>query len=107
MADQVKRARRKAITPEVRENQMIALAVDLAEKQLAEGTASAQVITHFLKLGSSKEKLEREKLKMESELLKAKRESLQSNSRLEELYTGALNAIRLYNGQEVDEDEED
>ena len=56
---------------------MIALAVDLAEKQLMEGTASSQVITHFLKLGSSKAELEREKLAMENELIRAKTESIQ------------------------------
>ena len=71
------RKRRPALTPEARENQMIALAVDLAEKQLMEGTASSQVITHFLKLGSSKAELEREKLAMENELIRAKTESIQ------------------------------
>ena len=54
------RERRPALTPEARENQLISLAVDLAEKQLQEGTASSQVITHYLKLGSTKEKIEKE-----------------------------------------------
>ena len=89
-------ARRPAITPEARENQLIALAVDLAERQLLEGTASSQVITHYLKLGSTKDRLEREKLERENELLKAKTESIQSMQRIEELYKNALDAMRNY-----------
>lgn len=87
-----------AKTPEARENQLIALAVDLAEKQLMEGTASTQVITHYLKLGSTKERLEKEKLQKENELLRAKTESLQSAKRVEELYKNALDAMRTYSG---------
>ena len=92
------RKRRPALTPEARENQMIALAVDLAEKQLMEGTASSQVITHFLKLGSSKAELEREKLAMENELIRAKTESIQSQKKMEEVYLNALNAMKRYSG---------
>ena len=77
---------RPALTPEARENQMIALAVDLAEKQLLEGTASSQVITHYLKLGTTKEKLEREILEKQKALIEAKTENLQSAKRIEELY---------------------
>lgn len=98
---------RPAMSPEARENQMIAYAVDLAEKQLREGTASSQVITHYLKLGSSKERLEREKLERENELLRAKAESLQSAQRSEEVYKEALKAMRTYSGQITDEDEEE
>lgn len=90
--------RRPALTPESRENQMISLAVDLAEKQLLEGTASSQVITHYLKLGSMRERLERERLEEENKLLKAKTEALQSQKRVEELYMNALSAMRLYSG---------
>ena len=75
---------RPALTPEARENQMIALAVDLAEKQLLEGTASSQVITHYLKLGTTKEKLEREILEKQKALIEAKTENLQSAKRIEE-----------------------
>lgn len=99
------KSRRPAMTPDARENQMINLAVDLAEKQLEEGTASSQVITHFLKLGSSKERLEREKLEEENKLLRAKTESLQSQKRVEELYAEALAAMRRYNGQGDSNDE--
>lgn len=98
---------RPAMSPEARENQMIAYAVDLAEKQLREGTASSQVITHYLKLGSSKERLEREKLERENELLRAKAESLQSAQRSEEVYKEALKAMRTYSGQITDEEEEE
>lgn len=100
------RGRPPAPTPDARENQLISLAVDLAEKQLAEGTASSQVITHYLKLGSSKERLEKEKLEKENELLRAKTESLQSAKRIEELYSNALSAMRSYSGRER-EDEDD
>ena len=99
-----KGALRPALTPEARENQMISLAVDLAEKQLREGTASSQVITHFLKLGSSK--LEKEILEKQKEMITAKTESLQSAKRVEELYSDAMNAFRKYsgNGGDVNED---
>ena len=89
---------RPALTPEARENQMISLAVDLAEKQLMEGTASSQVITHYLKLGSTKERLEKEKLEEENKLLKARTEALQSAKRVEELYADAISAMKKYSG---------
>ena len=85
-----------ALTPEARANQLIALALDRAEQQLLDGTASSQVITHYLKLGSTKDRLEREKLERENELLKAKTESIQSMQRIEELYKNALDAMRNY-----------
>lgn len=90
--------RRPATTPEARENQLISLAVDLAEKQLIEGTATSQVITHYLKLGSTKEKLEKEILKKQKELMEAKTEALKSTKRVEELYANALEAMRNYSG---------
>ena len=98
---------RPALTPEARENQLISLAVDLAEKQLIEGTASSQVITHYLKLGSTKEKIEREILEKQKELIEAKTENLQSAKRIEELYTNAINAMKNYSGQNNEEDEDD
>lgn len=98
---------RPASTPEGRENQLISKAVDLAERQLEEGTASAQVISYYLKLGSSRERLEQERLSKENVLLQAKAEQLESQKRVEELYADALSAMRSYNGQEtVDEYEE-
>lgn len=89
---------RPALTPEARENQMIALAVDLAEQQLRDGTASAQVITHYLKLGATTARLERTKLENENKLLEAKTKALESMERTEELYTNAINAMRDYSG---------
>ena len=96
---------RPAVTPEARENQMIALAVDLAEQQLLDGTATSQVITHYLKLGSTKERLEKEKLERENALLRARTESLQSMKHIEELYTNALKAMRKYSGSGDDIEE--
>lgn len=96
----VKRKSRPALTPEARENQMIALAVDLAEQQLRDGTASSQVITHYLKLGSTKERLEQEILKEQRELMKAKTDALQSAQDVKELYSKALDAMRLYSGNQ-------
>ena len=89
---------RPALTPESRENQLISLAVDLAEKQLQEGTASSQVITHYLKLGSTKEKIEKEILEKQKELISAKTEAIKSAKRIEELYTNAIKAMRSYGG---------
>lgn len=102
-----KRKRRPATTPEARENQMISAAIDLAEKQLSEGTASAQVITHYLKLGSTREALEQERLANENAVLRAKVEAMASAKRVEELYEAALNAMRSYAGKEVEEYEDE
>lgn len=100
------RSRRPATTPENRENQLISLATDLAERQMEDGTASAQVITHYLKLGTTREKLEQERLSRENHLLGAKADQLASARRIEELYETALNAMRSYAGQMVDEADE-
>lgn len=99
-----KKLKRPARTPEARINQLIAASINLAEKQILEGTASSQVITHFLRLAANrdKEKLEIEKLKEENELLKAKTENLKSAKRVEQLYTDALNAMRIYSGNRDD-----
>lgn len=92
------RERRPALTPEARENQLISLAVDLAEKQLQEGTASSQVITHYLKLGSTKEKIEKEILEKQKELISARTKALQSAETIEKLYSEAISAMRKYAG---------
>lgn len=94
-----------ATTPEARENQMIALAFDLAERQLIDGSASSQVITHYLKLATTREQIEKEKLELEKQLLKARTDTIESAKRVEELYANALNAMRGYQGTEVDEEE--
>ena len=96
---------RPALTPEARENQLIYLATELAEKQLKEGTASSQVITHYLKLGSTKERIEKEILEKKKDLISAKTEAMKSAKRVEELYADAINAMRMYSGHgEPDED---
>jgi hypothetical protein len=104
-----RRTRRPATTPEGRENQLISLAADLAEKQLVDGSASSQVITHFLKMASTREKLEQERLQRENLLLSAKVDQMASVKRIEELYETALNAMRQYAGRSpdvYDDDEE-
>lgn len=101
------RRRPPARTPEERENQMINMAVDLAEKQLREGTASSQVITHYLKLGTTRERLEREMLRKQMKNLEAKTEAITSAKRIEELYTDAIKAMKIYGGEDVEEDEGD
>lgn len=92
-----------AIDPKARENQLIDLAVSLAEQQLRDGTASSQVITHYLKLATEKEKLERVILERQAELYTAKTESLQSTKRTEELIENALSAMKRYTGSEDEE----
>ena len=98
---------RPALSPEARENQMISLAVVLAEQQLRDGTASSQVITHFLKLGTSRAELEKEKLKQETEVLKAKAKSIESAEEVKLLYDNAIKAMRNYAGFGDEEEYED
>jgi len=98
-------AHRPATTPEARENQLISLAVDLAEKQLRDGTASNQVIVHYLRLGSKKAKLEEKMLEQKTELVAAQTENMKMAQRVEELYSEALSAMRLYSGTKDFEDE--
>lgn len=94
-----KRKSRPALTPEAKENQMISLAMDLAEQQLRDGTASSQLITEFVKRGSEKARLENEKLRKENELLRARTEAMESAKEVERLYKEALDAMRDYSGK--------
>lgn len=98
--------RRVASTPDGRENQLVKLAVDLAETQLRAGTASAQVQMHYLKAGSSREYLEKQRIAMDVELMKAKQEQIAAMARIEELYSDAIGAMRAYQGTEVVEQED-
>jgi hypothetical protein len=101
-----KRPRRPpATTSEGRENQLNALAYDLAEKQLTDGTASAQVISHFLKMGSTREALEQQRIRHENELLRVKAESIAKAEDMEKLYRGALDAMRSYKSSDTSEDD--
>lgn len=90
--------RKPAATPEGRENQLVSDAIDLAESQIRNGVASSQVITHFLKLGSTRERLEQQRLEHENELTRVKIEAIESQKRVEELYMEALSAMRSYAG---------
>ena len=100
--------RRPALSPDARENQLISLAVDLAEKQLREGTASSQVITHFLKQSTAKAELEKEKLRNENLLLEAKTKQIQSTEDMKKRYEDAIKAMRNYAGYgDPDEYEDD
>jgi hypothetical protein len=94
-----------ADSPEARENQLISAAVNLAERQLLEGTASPSVITHYLRLASGRERLEREKLERENEVLRAKAEAYESNKKLEDLYAQAIEAMRSYSGYDSTDDD--
>lgn len=98
--------RAPSTTVEGRENQLISLAIDLAEKQLMEGTASSQVISHYLKLGSTKDRIEKEILEKQKELITAKTEAIKATKKNEEMYAEALNAMRLYSGQETRKDDD-
>lgn len=93
-----------ATTDEARERQVISLAYDLAERQIREGTATSQVLTHFLRLGTERERLEREILTEQKKLVAAKTENLESSKRIEALYSDAMKAMRRYQGVQ-DEDE--
>lgn len=95
---------RPALTPEARQNQLIALATDLVEKRLIEGTASSQETTHFLKLATQEAKLKVKILEKQEELISAKTESIKSSQRTEELYRDAIIAMRKYSGGGTDED---
>ena len=104
--DKKKRRVKPAMTPEGRENQLIALAYDAAEERIRNGTASSAEIVHFLRLGSSKERLDQEDKRKDIELKSAKTQALESQKRIEELYSNALTAMRKYSGQEEESPEE-
>jgi hypothetical protein len=101
------RRRSPARTPEAREDELAAAAYDLAEEQIQSGTASSQVITHFLKAGSRRERMEQMRMEYEIELMQVKKEQLEGQKRVEELYLSALRAMRVYSGQGSSEDEFD
>jgi hypothetical protein len=97
--DGEQRKRKPALSPEARENQMIALAMDLAEQRLRDGTASSQEVTHFLKLASSKERLEKEIMEKQKALIEARTNAYASSDEIKALYADAMAAFRSYNGQ--------
>lgn len=93
------RPRRPAISPDARMGQLVSLAVDRAEQQLRDGTASSQVITHFLKYATREKELELQILERQSELMAAKTEALQSAKKMDELYEKAIKAMATYSGR--------
>lgn len=99
--------RRRPISPEARESQMISKAMDLAEKQLEEGTASSQVITHFLKLATAKAELEKEKLRIENKKTEAQIKSIESGDEMKVLYEKAIKAMKNYAGYGEPDEYED
>lgn len=106
-SSETSRKMRPALTPEAREQQLISLAVDLVEKRLMEGTASSQETTHFLKLATTKYKLEKEKLAKDVELAAAKTEVMKSQVHSEELFAEAMKAFKGYSGQGRDDEEDE
>ena len=96
---------RPTFTTEERQNRLTAMAMDLAEQRLLDGTASNQMICHFLKLGSEKERLDKVNLQEEINLKIAKREALEGAKHIEELYTNALKAMQSYSGQVSDDED--
>ena len=94
----MKRRAAPALDPEARENQMIGLAVNQAERMLMEGRAPTPIVVHYLRLATTKNQLEKEKLKKENILLEAKANAIESAARTEELYTRAIEAMRVYSG---------
>lgn len=100
------RRRSPAMTPEDREDRLTALAFDLAEERLRDGTASNQLISVILRNGTVRERLEKEKLEKENELLVAKVKAIESTARIESLYRDALDAMRSYRGEYREGDED-
>lgn len=98
---------RPALTPEAREKQLESLAIDLAERQMRDGTASAQVITHYLKASSTRDRLEQDLIKKKSELMDAQIRALQDAKKTEELYANALRAMRNYAGEDPRDEDND
>lgn len=97
----------RTVSVEARENQLAALAMDLAEKQIREGTASPLIINHFLKVGSSREKKELELLNNKTKLTSSQTDALESQKKQEELYANAIRAMGIYSGNGVPDEIDD
>lgn len=104
--EQTKRRLKPAITPEGRENQLISMAYDLAEKHLREGTATSQEICHFLRMGSPSARLEQENMRLKQEKMAAEIKQIESQARVEELYSNALKAMRSYSVNRGEDDDD-
>lgn len=104
-----KRGRRipPATTPEEREAQLTLLATDLLEQRLRDGTATAAETIAALRLGTERERLEREKLVHENAKLVAQTEAVEAEKQTGELYKKALAAMRSYQGFDSSDEEND
>lgn len=107
MAVRKGKTRRQPKSDEEREMHLINLAYDYAEKQFLDGTASSQVTTHFLKMGSAKTRLEEEKIRRENLLLEARVEELKSTAVMQELYEQAIRSMTLYQGRNLEEENDE
>ena len=105
-AHRIERRQAPARTVESREHQIARLAYDLVEERIRKKTASSQEIIYFLKMGSTKDQIERVKLEHESKLLQAKTEAIESQKKIEELYANAIRSMAIYQGKEVLDDED-
>lgn len=90
-------------SPEARENRLISMAMDLAEERMRNGTATAQEVIHFLKLGSEKSRVEVEKLELEKALVEAKTENIKAQKEMTTMFSSAIAAMKTYRGDEDDE----
>lgn len=106
-SSQPKTKKRPPLTPEAKENQMISLAMDLVEQRLIDGTATSQETTHFLKLATSKAKLENKLLEAQTEMAIAKKEALKAQQRSDEMFAEAIKAFKSYSGQGGSEEDDD
>lgn len=107
MAHSATKPKLPAPNPEIAEQRCIDASFSLALRQLEDGSASPSVITHFLKMGTEKTRLEREKLEKETALLKTREHAIRSAEQTEKIYADAVQAMKIYTGQMSDEDDED
>ena len=97
---------RPGLTPEADENQLISLSIDAAKKMLLEGKAPTSIVLHYLKLATTRERLEREIMEKEMELKDAKIQALESQAKVEQLYADAMRAMQRYSGYGEENDNE-
>jgi hypothetical protein len=86
------------LSPEADENQLISLSIDAAKKMLVEGTAPTSIVLHYLKLATTRERMEREMMATQKELMEAKKQALESQAKVEQLYADAMKAMQRYSG---------
>lgn len=107
MKESGKERKKPARTPKQRENQIINLVMDVVEQKIIDGTASSQILCHFLKLATEKERLENDKLRGELELAKARVRQIDMQEDLKSLYEGAVSAMRGYRSTNENDEEQE